>query len=314
MDAADIRHSFNASRRLRACLCGLVGALAWLAPLGAHAQPLRGNNCANRNGDFGWSCAGPLSGMECTQILETADPHGWADNYYCSTQPLGMRWSSAGPLPGMRCTQILEPTDPHTWADNYLCLPPNAPVELTWSYAGPVPGMSCVQWSEPSDPYSWSDNYLCSRGAMAPPPPVLGCAGGCGPGQVCVNAACVGTGPLRITMTWDQPGDMDLHVITPAGTELSYANRTGDGGELDRDDTRGTGPENIFWSTAAPPGRYLICANAYSITQPTTFAITVDHSGTVTQNLRGQRAASAGNRRCEPGSPDFVTEYSVGSR
>lgn len=118
-------------------------------------------NCLRRNGPFAWNCAGPVAGMTCTQILETADPNTWHDNYFCATTPLGMRWNSAGPIAGMECTQILETADPHTWDDNYLCLPPGGPYQLAWSSAGPLRGMQCIQWIEPSDPHTWNDNFLC---------------------------------------------------------------------------------------------------------------------------------------------------------
>jgi hypothetical protein len=134
-------------------------------------------DCERASGPFAWSCSRPIPGMTCTQVVETADPHTWSDNYFCSTVDLGMRWSSAGPIPGMRCTQILETADPHTWSDNYLCVPHRVPVNFTWSSAGPLPGQQCVQWFEPADPNTWADNYLCYAGpqrflASLPPAPV----------------------------------------------------------------------------------------------------------------------------------------------
>lgn len=51
--------------------------------------------------EFAWNSAGPISGYHCTQILESADPHTWHDNYFCQIagpgiKNIGMRWSSAG--------------------------------------------------------------------------------------------------------------------------------------------------------------------------------------------------------------------------
>jgi hypothetical protein len=109
-----------------------------------------------------WSSAGPISGRYCTQIVESADPHTWNDNYLCADADYGIRWSSAGPISGMRCTQISEPSDPDTWNDNYLCVPSNSPLKLGWSYAGPLASRFCVQWFEAADPHTWSDNYLCA--------------------------------------------------------------------------------------------------------------------------------------------------------
>lgn len=67
-----------------------------------------------------------------------------------------------GPIAGMRCTQILEIADPHTWADNYFCVPHQSPYQFSWNSAAPVPGAHCIRWLEPSDPHTWADNHLCA--------------------------------------------------------------------------------------------------------------------------------------------------------
>ncbi len=153
----------------------------------------------------------------------------------------------------------------------------------------------------------------CACGvAVATPPPQVSCSPACGRGTTCVSGTCVGTGTLGVTLTWDRPGDVDLHVLTPAGHDIHYAARQHDGGELDHDDTSGTGPENVFWSGAPPPGRYLVCVTGYRISGPTGFSLTVSRSGMAPQTLRGTRAASSGNRACAADSPDFVTEIVVG--
>uniref|UniRef100_A0A7M5UZL0 Cnidarian restricted protein n=1 Tax=Clytia hemisphaerica TaxID=252671 RepID=A0A7M5UZL0_9CNID len=119
--------------------------------------------------DFRWSFAGPIRGMHCTQILETADPHTWKDNYLCHKTgpkylPVGMKWKSSGPIKNMRCTRIIEIADPHTWRDNFLCVPRNSPFLFEWSMAGPNAGKDCIQWKEPAEPakHYWNDNYLCA--------------------------------------------------------------------------------------------------------------------------------------------------------
>ena len=53
--------------------------------------------------EFKWNSAGPVNGMTCVHIRESADPHTWNDNYFCHAsapgiQGVGMRWSSAGEL------------------------------------------------------------------------------------------------------------------------------------------------------------------------------------------------------------------------
>lgn len=69
---------------------------------------------------------------------------------------------------------------------------------------------------------------------------------------------------LRATLTWDRSGcDMDLFMISPAGSQCSYGNKNIDGMFLDVDNTRGFGPENIF-VTQSKNGIYKIYVNAYS--------------------------------------------------
>jgi hypothetical protein len=147
--------------RRRAWFYGLSTLSVVLAALLAVESSAEADGCRNKTPPFAWSCDGAISDMYCTQILETADPHTWSDNYFCSDQLIGMRWSSAGPISGMECTQIYEAADPDTWSDNFLCVPHDSPYNFRWSSAGPIRGFSCVQWSEPADPHTWSDNYLC---------------------------------------------------------------------------------------------------------------------------------------------------------
>lgn len=152
----------------------------------------------------------------------------------------------------------------------------------------------------------------CQCGGQAPPEPTNVCTPGCGHGQVCVNGSCVGTGNVRVTMTWDRPGDVDLHVVTPQGNEIYYARRSQDGGQLDRDDTTGTGPENVFWTENPPRGTYHVCATPYRIREPTNFTITIHRTGRPDQVLRGRREPGrGGNQQCAQGAPDYVTSFSV---
>ena len=74
----------------------------------------------------------------------------------------------AGPIAGQKCTRILETADPHTWADNYLCAPQDSPYSFQWSSAGPVGGKECIQWLEPADPHTWHDNFLCNQRLSEP--------------------------------------------------------------------------------------------------------------------------------------------------
>ncbi|MCB9659762.1 MAG: hypothetical protein H6726_19090 [Sandaracinaceae bacterium] len=134
----------------------------------------------------------------------------------------------------------------------------------------------------------------------------------CAAGGACVNGSCVGTGELRFTLTWDRPGDLDLHVYTPTGEHLYYGGRaTPDGGVLDRDDMHGTGPENAFWRSYPTPGRYNICVAAYSVRAPTSFVLDLHTPDGSTRRVEGVR--SAGQSGCDASSPLVVASVEVGS-
>ena len=68
-------------------------------------------------------------------------------------------------------------------------------------------------------------------------------------------------GRLKITLLWDFPGDVDLHVKEPNNFEIFYSNsvdlRTG--GYLDVDNRVGGigSAENIYWDTP-PAGHYIV--------------------------------------------------------
>lgn len=68
-------------------------------------------------------------------------------------------------------------------------------------------------------------------------------------------------GDIKITLLWDFPGDVDLHVTQPNGNELYFQNMRdrSTGGELDVDNRQGGrgSAENIYWRTP-PEGRYLV--------------------------------------------------------
>jgi hypothetical protein len=102
--------------------------------------------------------------------------------------------------------------------------------------------------------------------ATAPPvtsPPATASPGG----------PTLGTGDVRVTLTWTGDCDLDLHVIDPSGYEIYYGDRTSpSGGRLDVDDIprageTGTHVENIYWPTGgAPSGSY--SANVHDLGSP----------------------------------------------
>ena len=97
------------------------------------------------------------------------------------------------------------------------------------------------------------------------------CSPTCSAQKTCVQGVCVGIGYLSCTMTWSRPGDGDIVVTTPNNNTISFHNRgpstSTDQGQLDVDDTVGTGPENVFWQNNGPYppyGTYYVCFEPYS--------------------------------------------------
>jgi len=119
---------------------------------------------------------------------------------------------------------------------------------------------------------------------------------------------CVGQGALRITLTWDINGDMDLHVLPPCGTEIFYGRTTACGGTLDVDNQSGRGPENIFWPTSFTPGTYRICPEAYtSVVSNALWVLTVVRSGVTVHTSMGRRGRTDGNTPCNASFFGVVT-------
>ena len=67
-------------------------------------------------------------------------------------------------------------------------------------------------------------------------------------------------GVLQFALSWETDStDIDLWVTDPSGEIISYRNTNSiSGGYLDRDDTDGFGPENIYWLNNIPDGTYTV--------------------------------------------------------
>jgi hypothetical protein len=113
----------------------------------------------------------------------------------------------------------------------------------------------------------------------------------------------LGTGDVQVTLRWDAPVDLDLHVIDPSGEEISYSNRiSSSGGNLDVDANAGCSPmmtnpvENVFWPTGgAPSGQYQVSVVYYmdcGYSSPVSYTVTIKQNnqpdrvltGTITQS------------------------------
>ena len=87
---------------------------------------------------------------------------------------------------------------------------------------------------------------LSPAGADAPAKPG-GFSTGSQSGDLPVLQA-LGSGDVQVSLAWTVAPDVDLYVTDPFGSVLNYQNKVASsGGKLDRDDTDGFGPENIFW-------------------------------------------------------------------
>jgi len=70
-----------------------------------------------------------------------------------------------------------------------------------------------------------------------------------GEGGELIRGVEVKMGDPQFTLIWDTDDvDLDLHVIEPGGKEIYWEDPKGNkGGELDVDNTKGFGPENVYW-------------------------------------------------------------------
>jgi len=101
--------------------------------------------------------------------------------------------------------------------------------------------------------------------------------------SVTEGALDTGFGDVQVTLTWDTATDQDLWVTDPEGEVIYYGNPASEtGGELDRDDVDGFGPENVFWeSGTAPAGEYKVEVDYFSGSGVTNYTVLVQAFGRV---------------------------------
>lgn len=95
---------------------------------------------------------------------------------------------------------------------------------------------------------------------------VAGANGVFGPySPMSISAIRAAGGDIQVSVTWDTPADVDLHVVEPGGAEIYYgAPSSASGGVLDIDAnaacaTSDLTQENIGWQAGtAPPGSYIV--------------------------------------------------------
>jgi len=74
-----------------------------------------------------------------------------------------------------------------------------------------------------------------------------------------------GRGDVKVTLTWNNLSDVDLHVIDPYEERIYWNHKNSQsGGILDFDNRNGYGPENIYWPAGkAPDGTYEVYVHFY---------------------------------------------------
>jgi hypothetical protein len=120
-----------------------------------------------------------------------------------------------------------------------------------------------------------------------------------GEGGELIRGVAVKVGDPQFTLIWNTDGvDLDLHVIEPGGKEIFWEEPKGQqGGELDVDNTKGFGPENVYWMVESqgpgsekvkgpgPSGTYrwfvVYWGGFGGIARPTHWQVRVKHDGKV---------------------------------
>lgn len=118
------------------------------------------------------------------------------------------------------------------------------------------------------------------------------------------------TGTLRVSLSWFNFDDLDLHIRQPAGRgpgslsgEICYSNKRGwTGGCLDVDMNAGRGStrepvENVIWSDKVPDGPYVVVVNNFQAreTENPGFTIEVENAGKTTHFSYNKKVPNRGD-------------------
>ena len=124
----------------------------------------------------------------------------------------------------------------------------------------------------------------------------------------------VGAGEVQISVSWDTPSDVDLHVVTPSGEEIYFANESAQGGTLDLDSNPdctidNVNNENVTWPTASPSGTYTVRVDYYNScgVASTNFVVTINIAGRAPQVFQGN--FTGGGDRGGEGSGRLITTF-----
>jgi hypothetical protein len=100
--------------------------------------------------------------------------------------------------------------------------------------------------------------------------------------------------PLRVTLLWSQPVDLDLYVTDPRQETVYFANSpSGSGGRLERDHACGEAPDQFRETTtwkAPPVGRYRVGVDYHAACGRSKHAVPFR----VVVDVRGRREEATG--------------------
>ena len=105
------------------------------------------------------------------------------------------------------------------------------------------------------------------------------------------------SGPIQVSVAWDSPADVDLHVVEPGTEEIYWADaQSAAGGVLDLDSNAGCGSdgprnENITYPSVTPPsGTYTVRVDYWSNCNAaaTNYVVTIRVDGHAIQVFQGQ--------------------------
>jgi len=120
-------------------------------------------------------------------------------------------------------------------------------------------------------------------------------------------------GLFTATISWSNPGDIDLHTYEPDGSHVYYGNKSGNSGRLEYDDIRGDGPENydaFCDQSIVEAGTYSFGVNNYGAVAGTTGQLLVNTStgkDLITKSFTvGEQRGSSGNN-----SPQIIGAVEV---
>jgi len=110
----------------------------------------------------------------------------------------------------------------------------------------------------------------------------------------------VGTGDVQVSVSWDTPSDVDLHVVGPDNVEIYWAHTASTSGNLDLDSKAActidnVNHENVTWPVGnAPAGTYTVRLDYWAscAVAATNYVVTVKVAGSAAQVFTGQFTGS----------------------